>query len=73
MRRDLRQLSDQRLLERTHGGAVLGGLSIEVPLQHRIDQRSPPTAGVHTLVTDVGAPASEVDAITAVGVQVTVV
>ncbi|MEV0522673.1 DeoR/GlpR family DNA-binding transcription regulator [Streptomyces sp. NPDC050439] len=41
VRRDLRQLSDQRLLERTHGGAVLGNVSIEVPLKHRIDQRSP--------------------------------
>ncbi|GGR88408.1 DeoR family transcriptional regulator [Streptomyces aureoverticillatus] len=41
VRRDLRYLSEQRLLERTHGGATPGGLSIELPLQHRADQRSP--------------------------------
>lgn len=41
VRRDLQHLSEQRLLERTHGGAVVGGLSIELPLQHRADQRSP--------------------------------
>ncbi|WP_369212189.1 DeoR/GlpR family DNA-binding transcription regulator [Streptomyces flavofungini] len=41
VRRDLRHLSEQRLLDRTHGGALAGGLSIELPLQHRADQRSP--------------------------------
>ncbi|MGH4033474.1 DeoR/GlpR family DNA-binding transcription regulator [Actinomycetota bacterium Odt1-20B] len=41
VRRDLQQLSERRLLERTHGGAVLGGLGIDLPLRHRLDQLSP--------------------------------
>ena len=52
VRRDLGQLSDQRLLERTHGGAVLGSLSIEVPLQHRVDQRSPQKQAIAQAAAD---------------------
>jgi len=41
VRRDLQHLSSMNLLRRTHGGAVLGGLSIEVPIQHRMERRRP--------------------------------
>jgi DeoR family transcriptional regulator of aga operon len=41
VRRDLQHLSEMNLLRRTHGGAVLGGLSIEVPIQHRMESRRP--------------------------------
>ncbi|MBC9712687.1 DeoR/GlpR transcriptional regulator [Streptomyces sp. TRM66268-LWL] len=41
VRRDLHRLSEQRLVERTHGGAVRGGMNLELPLQHRLEQRSP--------------------------------
>ncbi|MFJ2774574.1 DeoR/GlpR family DNA-binding transcription regulator [Streptomyces sp. NPDC087300] len=52
VRRDLRQLSEQRLLERTHGGAVLGGLGIELPLRHRLDQRSPQKQAIARAAAD---------------------
>ncbi|WP_119286832.1 DeoR/GlpR family DNA-binding transcription regulator [Streptomyces sp. YIM 130001] len=52
VRRDLRQLSERRLLERTHGGAVLGGLGIELPLQHRVDQRSPQKQAIARAAAD---------------------
>ncbi len=52
VRRDLRHLSDQRLLERTHGGALPGGLSIELPLQHRADQRSPQKQAIARAAAD---------------------
>ncbi|MFD4633909.1 DeoR/GlpR family DNA-binding transcription regulator [Streptomyces sp. NPDC058284] len=52
VRRDLQHLSEQRLLERTHGGAVAGGLSIELPLQHRADQRSPQKQAIAQAAAD---------------------
>ncbi|SDJ56257.1 DeoR/GlpR family DNA-binding transcription regulator [Streptomyces indicus] len=52
VRRDLQQLSEQRLLERTHGGAVRGGLSLELPLQHRLDQRSPQKQAIARAAAD---------------------
>ncbi|MBB2911354.1 DeoR family transcriptional regulator of aga operon [Streptosporangium becharense] len=41
VRRDLQYLSDRKLLQRTHGGAVIGGISIEVPIQRRMERRRP--------------------------------
>ncbi|GAA2901831.1 DeoR/GlpR family DNA-binding transcription regulator [Streptosporangium fragile] len=41
VRRDLQYLSDRKLLRRTHGGAVIGGVSLEVPIQHRMERRRP--------------------------------
>jgi DeoR family transcriptional regulator of aga operon len=41
IRRDLRYLNDLNLLRRTHGGAIVGGVSIEVPI-HRRAQRCRP-------------------------------
>jgi DeoR family transcriptional regulator of aga operon len=35
LRRDLKTLSDQGLLVRTHGGAVASGVGFELPLRHR--------------------------------------
>lgn len=40
VRRDLRLLADQRLLSRTHGGAVGDRVSYELPLRYRGGQRS---------------------------------
>ncbi|WP_199551906.1 DeoR/GlpR family DNA-binding transcription regulator [Streptomyces sp. N35] len=56
VRRDLRQLSEQRLVERTHGGAVRGGLSLELPLQHRLDQRSPQKLAIARAAADLVPP-----------------
>jgi DeoR family transcriptional regulator, aga operon transcriptional repressor len=41
VRRDLQYLSELNLLRRTHGGAVIGGISIEVPLHRRTERRQP--------------------------------
>jgi DeoR family transcriptional regulator of aga operon len=40
VRRDLRQLGDQHLLARTHGGAVGQAVSYELPVRYRAKQRS---------------------------------
>ncbi|MFJ5226303.1 DeoR/GlpR family DNA-binding transcription regulator [Streptomyces sp. NPDC088400] len=37
VRRDLQHLSRLNLLRRTHGGAVIGGIGPEVPVQHRTE------------------------------------
>jgi DeoR family transcriptional regulator of aga operon len=39
VRRDLQQLDEQGLLQRTHGGAVTGSVNLELPLRHRIGRR----------------------------------
>src|SRR4051812_24296422 len=41
VRRDLQYLSELNLLRRTHGGAVIGGISIEVPLHRRTERLQP--------------------------------
>ncbi|RDG35439.1 DeoR/GlpR family DNA-binding transcription regulator [Streptomyces corynorhini] len=41
VRRDLQQLSRLNLLRRTHGGAVVGSLGPELPVQHRTDRCRP--------------------------------
>jgi DeoR family transcriptional regulator, aga operon transcriptional repressor len=40
IRRDLRQLADQRLLSRTHGGAVIQAVSYELPVRYRTERHS---------------------------------
>jgi DeoR family transcriptional regulator, aga operon transcriptional repressor len=40
IRRDLRQLADQRLLSRTHGGAVVQAVSYELPVRYRAERHS---------------------------------
>jgi DeoR family transcriptional regulator of aga operon len=40
IRRDLTQLADQRLLTRTHGGAVVQAVSYELPVRYRTERRS---------------------------------
>ncbi|MFD5465866.1 DeoR/GlpR family DNA-binding transcription regulator [Kitasatospora sp. NPDC127059] len=39
VRRDLQELQDQGLLQRTRGGAVTGAVNLEIPLRHRGDQQ----------------------------------
>ncbi|MBV6702573.1 DeoR/GlpR family DNA-binding transcription regulator [Kitasatospora aureofaciens] len=39
IRRDLQELHDQGLLQRTRGGAVTGPVNLELPLRHRSEQR----------------------------------
>jgi len=39
IRRDLRALEEQRLLSRTHGGAMSSGLMYELPLRYKGDRR----------------------------------
>ncbi|MEW1720065.1 DeoR/GlpR family DNA-binding transcription regulator [Streptomyces sp. NPDC093109] len=41
VRRDLQHLSRLNLLRRTHGGAVVGSIGLEVPVQHRAERRRP--------------------------------
>jgi DeoR family transcriptional regulator of aga operon len=41
VRRDLQHLSELNLLRRTHGGAAVGPVDLEVPLQHRAERRRP--------------------------------
>lgn len=41
VRRDLQHLSELRLLRRTHGGAAVGPVDLEVPLQHRAGRSRP--------------------------------
>ena len=57
MRRDLALLEEQRLLARTHGGAVAHGVLYELPLRYRsarnqeregADRRRPPPSGCPT-------------------------
>ncbi|MEV5413788.1 DeoR/GlpR family DNA-binding transcription regulator [Thermopolyspora sp. NPDC052614] len=52
VRRDLQHLSERNLLRRTHGGAVLGGLSIEVPIQHRMESRRPEKRAIAKAAAD---------------------
>jgi DeoR family transcriptional regulator, aga operon transcriptional repressor len=40
IRRDLRQLAEQRLLSRTHGGAVVQAVSYELPVRYRTGRHS---------------------------------
>jgi DeoR family transcriptional regulator of aga operon len=40
IRRDLKELADQGSLRRTHGGAVLGGPSYEIPVRYRQRERA---------------------------------
>ena len=40
IRRDLRQLADQHLLGRTHGGAVMQAVSYELPVRYRTERHS---------------------------------
>lgn len=40
VRRDLRQLADQHLLARTHGGAAIQAVSYELPIRYRRGRRS---------------------------------
>jgi DeoR family transcriptional regulator of aga operon len=40
IRRDLTQLAEQRLLTRTHGGAVVQALSYELPVRYRTERHS---------------------------------
>jgi DeoR family transcriptional regulator of aga operon len=40
VRRDLRQLADQNLLVRTHGGAAVQAVSYELPMRYRSGRRS---------------------------------
>jgi DeoR family transcriptional regulator of aga operon len=40
IRRDLRQLADQNLLARTHGGAVVQAVSYELPIRYRSGRQS---------------------------------
>jgi DeoR family transcriptional regulator, aga operon transcriptional repressor len=40
IRRDLNELEEQRLLNRTHGGAVAGSVSYELPLRYRGERQS---------------------------------
>jgi DeoR family transcriptional regulator of aga operon len=40
VRRDLTQLADQRLLTRTHGGAVVQAVSYELPVRYRTERHS---------------------------------
>jgi len=39
VRRDLQILGDQRLLERSHGGAIAHGTAHELPVRYRTQQR----------------------------------
>ena len=41
IRRDLQVLSDQRLLSRTHGGAIAHGVLYELPLRYRSSRNEP--------------------------------
>ena len=41
IRRDLQVLSDQRLLSRTHGGAIAHGVLYELPLRYRSSKNEP--------------------------------
>lgn len=40
VRRDLRELADQHMLARTHGGAVVQAVSYELPIRYRSGRRS---------------------------------
>jgi len=40
VRRDLKQLADQHLLARTHGGAVVQAVSYELPVRYRAERHS---------------------------------
>jgi len=40
VRRDLTQLAEQRLLTRTHGGAMVQAVSYELPVRYRTERRS---------------------------------
>ncbi|MEU8705154.1 DeoR/GlpR family DNA-binding transcription regulator [Streptomyces sp. NPDC048565] len=41
VRRDLQHLNEMKLLRRTHGGATLGSIGLELPMQHRTERRRP--------------------------------
>ncbi|MFJ6569410.1 DeoR/GlpR family DNA-binding transcription regulator [Streptomyces sp. NPDC091292] len=41
IRRDLQDLSRRHLLRRTHGGAAVGSIGLEAPLQHRTERCRP--------------------------------
>src|SRR5436305_1436706 len=88
IRRDLRLLEGQRLLGRTHGGAVPQGVLYELPLRYK-SARQPQEKlriareaafaricelpDVDELITDLGADADAIAAIEDAGVRVTTV
>jgi DeoR family transcriptional regulator, aga operon transcriptional repressor len=52
VRRDLQHLSEMNLLRRTHGGAVVGNLSLEVPLQNRVERLKPEKRAIAKAAAD---------------------
>jgi len=51
IRRDLQVLEDQRLLSRTHGGAIAADVSYELPVRYRIGQHREEKLAVARLAT----------------------
>ncbi len=60
IRRDLQHLSEMKLLRRTHGGAVIGGISIEVPLQLRSERSLPEKRAIAKAAADLVPPGAVV-------------
>ncbi|OON73460.1 DeoR/GlpR family DNA-binding transcription regulator [Streptomyces tsukubensis] len=52
VRRDLHHLHGLNLLRRTHGGAVLGSVGLEVPVQHRTERRRAEKRAIATAAAD---------------------
>lgn len=60
LRRDLRALQEQGLLQRTHGGAVASGVGLELPLRHREARRQPEKRAIGRLAASLVADGSVV-------------
>ncbi len=52
VRRDLQHLSGLNLIRRTHGGAVVGNVGLEAPLQHRAERRRPEKQAIARAAAD---------------------
>jgi DeoR family transcriptional regulator, aga operon transcriptional repressor len=60
IRRDLHHLEQQRLLSRTHGGAVSQGVLYELPLHYKTDRRKPEKRRIATAAAQLVGDASAV-------------
>ncbi|MFH9862118.1 DeoR/GlpR family DNA-binding transcription regulator [Streptomyces sp. NPDC017202] len=60
VRRDLDQLAEQQMLVRTRGGAVVHGVSYELPLRYRTARRAPEKQRIARAVAELVAPGEAV-------------
>ncbi|MEW2625194.1 DeoR/GlpR family DNA-binding transcription regulator [Streptomyces sp. NPDC048106] len=60
IRRDFDQLAEQQMLVRTRGGAVVHGVSYELPLRYKTARRAPEKQRIATAVADLVAPGEAV-------------